>query len=108
MRNLKVGGTLPRTLSAGPEYEVVRKINKGALATAYEVKDPGTGESIRSESPAALPPPTPGTAVRIWRLPPLSSLDDSQDRRAGVRCQRGPRLGKSAQVGTEPTLSWTR
>ena len=46
MRNLKVGGTLPRTLSAGPEYEVVRKINKGALATAYEVKDPGTGESV--------------------------------------------------------------
>ena len=48
------------------------------------------------------------TPYEIWRLPPLSGLDDSQDGRAGVRCQRGPRLGKSAQVGTEPTLSWTR
>jgi len=46
VRNLKVGGTLPRSLSVGPEYEVIKKINKGALATAYEVKDPSTGESV--------------------------------------------------------------
>ncbi len=41
---------------------------------------------------------TPGTVVRIWRLPPLSGLDDSQERRASVRRKRVPGLDHAGQI----------
>jgi hypothetical protein len=42
--------------------------------------------------------------VRIWRLPPVSGLDDGQDCRAGVRGQRvpGPRSRDPAITLTAP------
>ena len=40
-----------------------------------------------------------GGVIRIWRLPPLSGLDDSQDGPLGVGWQRRPSLGQAGQSG---------
>ena len=37
--------------------------------------------------------------IRIWRLPPLSGLDDSQDGPLGVGWQRRPSLDQAGQSG---------
>jgi hypothetical protein len=37
--------------------------------------------------------------VRIWRLPPLSGLDDCEDRRPRVRWQRVLGVDHAGQVG---------
>ena len=47
-----------------------------------------TEDPLPSPAPAitgVTPRARGGTVVRIWRLPPVSGLDDVQDRRAGVR-----------------------
>jgi hypothetical protein len=47
---------------------------------------------------------TPLGVVRIWRLPPLSGLDDGQDRRAGVRLQRVPDPDQMGKIGIDWTI----
>ena len=48
---------------------------------------------FRAHAITGIPPrATGGTVVRIWRLPPVSGLDDSQDRLADRWWQRWPDL----------------
>ena len=74
---------------------------------AFRESVPG-GQVLVADVPAG---DGPGVAPQVGHVavPPLSGLDDGQDRRAGVRWQRVPGVNHLGQLGVEWSVSgWQR